>query len=218
MRAKVGAVMLSAMTNSAKDLDAKEGMATNAAAFQLVALLGKKGQLDAAKKLAAELPKKAPPGGKSTASWYEHITLAELMDHLRPKDKGGDGMHPDLQSNIRLKGALNSIEEKLRAPDDEGVGSNRDEEGGERAGVDGLSHCSARVIDLLLCSTQGGQERPGGMAETFAANARSMCDLRERRQKGGRSGALQGKQRFELDLHAVSYGVSKLSGYASRHF
>jgi hypothetical protein len=41
--------------------------------------------------------------------------LGDLMNLLKPKAKGGLGMAPELQSNARLKGALNGIEEKIRA-------------------------------------------------------------------------------------------------------
>ena len=117
MRARVGATFLAALTMSAKDLPAEEARGTRAAALRLVKTLEQKGQLAAAKKLAAKLPNaKLEPNAKSEiGNWAELITMAEFMDHLRPKDKGGDGMHPDLQSNIRLKGALNGIEEKVMA-------------------------------------------------------------------------------------------------------
>jgi hypothetical protein len=36
------------------------------------------------------------------------------MDPLRVQKKGGDGIASELQVNIRLKGALNGVEEKIR--------------------------------------------------------------------------------------------------------
>jgi hypothetical protein len=40
--------------------------------------------------------------------------LGDLMNLLKPKAKGGEGLAPELQSNARLKGALNGVEEKIR--------------------------------------------------------------------------------------------------------
>jgi hypothetical protein len=38
----------------------------------------------------------------------------DIMWAMRRMAKGGDGLDPDLQSNLRLKGALNGVEEKIR--------------------------------------------------------------------------------------------------------
>ncbi len=115
-RAKFGAVLIAALTKSVKDgVAAGELQATRDTALQLAGTLSKKGQLDAAKKLAADLPKGKADPAPSAVNWGSFLQAADLMDPYRTKDKGGDGMHADLQSNARLKGALNGIEEKILA-------------------------------------------------------------------------------------------------------
>jgi len=115
-RAKFGAVLIAALTMSVKDpLPADQLRGTRETALALAAALDKKDQLDAARKLAAALPKGEAQAKADTGNWGGYLKKNELMDHMRVKSKGGDGMHPDLQSNIRLKGALNGIEEKIRA-------------------------------------------------------------------------------------------------------
>src|SRR5947209_5438819 len=68
-----------------------------------------------ANKLAADLANLHGEGEASEAVLGKVSDIAALMDLLRPKDKGGEGLAAALQSNARLKGALNGIEEKIRA-------------------------------------------------------------------------------------------------------
>jgi hypothetical protein len=61
-------------------------------------------------------PPKANPKAKLAAVPLRG-TVADKEDMMTPmkvKGKGGDGLDPDLQSNFRLKGALNGVEEKIR--------------------------------------------------------------------------------------------------------
>jgi hypothetical protein len=117
-RAKFGAVLIAGLTMSVKDgVPADDLKGTRERALALAFLLTKKDQLATAKQLAATLP-----GAKGdlkikvdVGDWGSYLQKADLMDHFRVKSKGGDGMHADLQSNVRLKGALNGIEEKIRA-------------------------------------------------------------------------------------------------------
>src|SRR5262249_37324919 len=110
-RAKLGAVLIAALTMCAKDGGADELRGTRETALLVANALNKKDQ-PAAKSLAAQLPGgKVDPAAKLGAiNWGSLLTPAELMDHFDVKSKGGDGIHPDLQSNVRFKGALNGVE------------------------------------------------------------------------------------------------------------
>jgi hypothetical protein len=114
-RAKLGAVFIAALTQSVKDKDsANEVRGVRDRAILLAQALAQKETVEA-KKLLVDLFKQKPDSGKKPdLVWDKLLTTGELMDHFRPKAKGGDGIHPDLQSNIKLKGALNGIEEKIR--------------------------------------------------------------------------------------------------------
>jgi hypothetical protein len=116
-RAKFGAVLIAALAQSVKDGKADDVRGTFETAWLLHAALKKK-DMGEAKKLAAALLTAKAAAGKATPvtaeQWGKALTKAELMDHFRPKAKGGDGMHPDLQNNIKFKGALNGVEEKIR--------------------------------------------------------------------------------------------------------
>jgi len=54
------------------------------------------------------------PGGLDGDLTKTGVTAAALMEHYKTKGKGGEGVHPSLQSNIKLKGTQNGIEEKIR--------------------------------------------------------------------------------------------------------
>jgi hypothetical protein len=114
-RAKFGAVLIAALTMSVKDgVPADDLKGTREAAMTVAKLLANK-NVDGAKKLAADLPNvKADPKAKVEVKWAGQLTNLEMMLHFHLKTKGGDGMHPDLQSNIKFKGPLNGIEEKIR--------------------------------------------------------------------------------------------------------
>ncbi len=85
-------------------------------ANQLARIATDKNKLSQAKKLAAELAQlQGNPEANVDAVLGKYGNLAELMNLLKPKGKGGEGLAPALQSNVRLKGALNGVEEKIRA-------------------------------------------------------------------------------------------------------
>jgi len=86
------------------------------AASELSRIAADKANLVQAKKLAAELAllKGQPAATERIPTKYPE-DIGDLMNLLKPKAKGGEGIAASLQSNIRLKGALNGIEEKIRA-------------------------------------------------------------------------------------------------------
>ena len=115
-RAKLGAVLIIAYTKSVKGAATNDLDGTATLATALDNALRQKDGLDKAKKLAGDLV----AGNTKVAKTLIHKNLggllekADLMDHFHTLAKGGDGMHPELQSNIKFKGALNGTEEKLR--------------------------------------------------------------------------------------------------------
>jgi hypothetical protein len=116
-RAALGAVLIYAYTKSVKDGAAPELDATANKAVMLYLAIRDKDGLEQAKKLVADLlAGNLKAGAKATfpKEIGRLLTNAELMDHFRTLAKGGDGMHPDLQNNVKFKGALNGIEEKIR--------------------------------------------------------------------------------------------------------
>jgi hypothetical protein len=109
-KAQFNALMIAAYTLSA---DKGSGTTREQALKVIEGIRGKK--FDAAK-AAAAAALKGGEGKGPAPKWTTLIEeLVDLMDHFRTKNKGGEGIPPALQSNIRLKGALNGIEEKLRA-------------------------------------------------------------------------------------------------------
>jgi hypothetical protein len=112
-RAKFGAVLIAALTMSVKNgQDANELGGNRQTALNLATMLNNK-NLAAAKKLADTLPNVKSGGDANPINWGSYLKLPELMDHFDVKSKGGDGIHPDLQTNIRFKGALNGVEAKV---------------------------------------------------------------------------------------------------------
>jgi hypothetical protein len=112
-RAKFGAMFIAALAMASDNL--RQLQSTVETALALADALNNKDQA-AAKRLAAMLPyvPHTAPGRKFPAiNWGGYLKLPELMDHLDVKSKGGDGIHPDLQTNIRFKGALNGEEAKI---------------------------------------------------------------------------------------------------------
>jgi hypothetical protein len=115
--AQFNAVLIAAITLSTKGGDA-ELAGTRQVALDLAKIVTAKGKLPEAKKLAASLA-----GGKVAAKGKDgpfdpkmHLEeTADFMNHYKTKAKGGEGIHADLQVNIRLKGTQNGIEEKIRA-------------------------------------------------------------------------------------------------------
>jgi hypothetical protein len=116
-RAKFGAILVASLTMSVKDASfAEELLGTRETALMLADALKNKDQLAAAQTLAAQLPtaKPVPSSKKDAINWRGLIEAPVLMRHFLPKNEGGDGIHPDLQSSDRDKGAKNGILEKIR--------------------------------------------------------------------------------------------------------
>jgi hypothetical protein len=114
-RARLGATLIAALTLSGNDKDSAEKLrGVRERAIVLAHLLTDKTKVAEARKLLDGLLDTPSPDKKMKVDWDKLLTSADLMDHFRTKKMGGDGIHPDLQSNIKLKGALNGIEEKLR--------------------------------------------------------------------------------------------------------
>ena len=118
IRAKLAAVMIAALALSAEK-DVKQTLSMQHAALQVAKMLQEKGKIPEALKLAEALTSKLPTPrpGLVEANMKKVFggDVMALMDHLRPKAKGGDGIHQALQTSVPLKGALNGIEEKIRA-------------------------------------------------------------------------------------------------------
>ncbi len=116
-RAKLAAAMIAALSLSAD----KEGKAAavEQAALKLAKLLHEKGKIDQARKLAEAFSTlMVDPSAKLEVVNMSKVfggNAEEMMNHLRTRSKGGDGIHEALQTNIRLKGGLNGIEEKIRS-------------------------------------------------------------------------------------------------------
>ncbi len=112
-RAKLAAVLIA---RYALDAETKGTAPVEHAALKLAKMLGTKDKIGDARKLAASLP--ATKDGAGTLEPVDaKAYLGEVMDTmnlLRPKKKGGDGIHADLQTSGPLK-ALNGIEEKIRS-------------------------------------------------------------------------------------------------------
>jgi len=100
----------------------KEGSVTGdlrgirAAALRLVDVLSKKDQLTTARNLVERLrdPKNDPEIKAEATDWGGLIKVPVLMIQFLPKAEGGDGLHPDLQSDDQPRGAKNGILEKIR--------------------------------------------------------------------------------------------------------
>jgi hypothetical protein len=114
-KAQFNALMIAGYTMSARE--GGEALAgVREAALRLVKLASEKGKEEEARKLAASLASGAVKGGgkKDFANPKDYLAdINDLMIHFRTVKKGGEGLPPALQSNPRLKGALNGIEEKL---------------------------------------------------------------------------------------------------------
>lgn len=149
-RAQFNAAMIACYTLSAKDVDAEHLAAARAAAAKVAALVKEKGKFDEAAKLAASIPAIKGPAGKVTAADIKDFVAAriDIMVHFEPKAKGGEGIHPSLMSNIKLKGALNGIEEKIRALSNKPI-ANVEKEAAELELLGYRSAASAELIYLF---------------------------------------------------------------------
>ena len=115
-RAQFHALMIAGYALSAiggKDVGTTQDMALKAAK-----VAGEKNKVGQARMYAAALLKGMPKGGPKRKELTDPkayvASVDELMEHFRTKMKGGEGIPAALQSNARLKGTQNGIEEKLR--------------------------------------------------------------------------------------------------------
>jgi len=116
-KAQFNGLMIAAYALSAKG-DAEELAGAQDFALKMAKTAGEKGKAAQARMYAVSLAKGiAPRAGKMTdlTDPKAYVELADLMEHYKTKNKGGEGIPPALQSNVRLKGTQNGIEEKLRA-------------------------------------------------------------------------------------------------------
>jgi hypothetical protein len=117
-RAQFNALMIAAYTKSTATTP--DVQAVQNASRSMVQGIRTKGGLDVVRQMAKAIGAGEMKGhgvGKEP-SFDPKDSLADLgdvMEHFKTQKKGGEGIHTALQSNIRLKGALNGIEEKLRA-------------------------------------------------------------------------------------------------------
>jgi hypothetical protein len=113
-RAQAQAVLIVGYARSA-EAAAGSSAGVEGTASQLARIVTDKAKLPQARKMAAELAQLHGETGASDGILGKLSNIAELMNLLRPKGKGGEGLAAALQSNARLKGALNGVEEKIRA-------------------------------------------------------------------------------------------------------
>jgi hypothetical protein len=117
-RAKLAAVMIAALSLSAEN--GVKIAVEHDAALQMAKLLQDKDKIPQARRIAdlltsGKLP--TPRNGLVVVNMKKLFggEVLAMMDHLRPKAKGGDGIAASLQTSAPLKGALNGIEDKIRA-------------------------------------------------------------------------------------------------------
>ncbi len=113
LRARAGALMIQgyAVTQQ-KQSAAAEALA--ALAQDLGKAIRTKGKLADARKLADKLLKPGDYKSEAKRDWRGDLDLFDIMNPLKTVGKGGDGIAPALQVNIRLRGTQNGIEEKIR--------------------------------------------------------------------------------------------------------
>jgi hypothetical protein len=112
-RARVGALMIQGY--AASHVKPADGAHAHAIAALGLGKAIRDKKLDEARKMAEALATGTSGSVADTKlDWRADLDLKEIMDPLKVQSKGGDGIAPELQVNIRLKGALNGIEEKIR--------------------------------------------------------------------------------------------------------
>jgi hypothetical protein len=117
-RARFGAVLIAALTMSTKEeVSAADLRATRQATLMLARSLQASEPLANSMQLAMELPFVKPgfDKGFDLVEWRSLTETPKLMRYFLPKHEGGDGIHADLQSDVRLKGSKNGILEKIRS-------------------------------------------------------------------------------------------------------
>jgi hypothetical protein len=116
-RARLAALMIAGFSLSA-EAGSPQAASVEQLAIRLAKMLAAKSKLAEARKLAATLatlPADATAKLQPVDMKALLPELEDVMNHMKPKAKKGDGLAPSLQTSIPLKGALNGIEEKLRA-------------------------------------------------------------------------------------------------------
>jgi hypothetical protein len=157
-RAQAQAIYIVAYAMSAK-ADVGNTPGVQGAAGQLARIGTDKSKLPQAKQLAADLATLHGQAQANDAVLGKYSDLAELMNLLKPKGKGGEGLAPALQSNIRLKGALNGIEEKIRALAKKQLA--RDRIGTEAEALALLGYKLAVLGELTVLYQQGARKGKG---------------------------------------------------------
>ena len=113
-RIKILAVEAAAFAQSAK---AQNLAGMRDAALKLAKAAGDSAKPDVIKKLVEDLTSAKPNAGgpSGPVKWKDYLDdQDEVMTPFKTLPKGGDGLPPSLQSNARLKGTLNGVEEKIR--------------------------------------------------------------------------------------------------------
>ena len=132
-------------------------------AGQLARIAADKAKLQQAKKLAANLAKMRGEAEAGEAVLGKYSDISELMNLLKTKSKGGEGLAPALQSNIRLKGALNGVEEKIRALAKKKLSEDRI--GTEAEELSLLGYKLAVLGDITIFYSQGAKKGKGTAEE-----------------------------------------------------
>lgn len=118
-KAQFNALMIAGYTMSTKARPADDLAGTQTFALEAAKLAGEKDKVAQARMYLLALLKGVVKGGgerKDLTDPKAYVgDVADLMEHYKTMKKGGEGIHPSLQSNARLRGAANGIEEKLRA-------------------------------------------------------------------------------------------------------
>jgi hypothetical protein len=113
VRAKVAALMIAEATLCVKDDNHKKLAAMRASALKLAEVLGSKIRQDEGRKqFEALLSGEGDSSLKDQGTDFKKYVSSKLalMVMYMPKDKGGEGLHADLQVSPRLKGGEEFIE------------------------------------------------------------------------------------------------------------
>lgn len=112
-RARVAALMIQGY--AASHVKPMQGANAHVFAAQELGKLIKGKKLDDARKLADALATGTTGSvAEAKLDWRGDLDLFDVMNPLKLKIKGGDGIAPELQVTLPLKGTQNGIEEKLR--------------------------------------------------------------------------------------------------------
>jgi len=159
--------MIAAYTKSAPD-GGEQGV--RRLGLQLASWPGPGASWPRRRNLAAVYPNVKAGGGQGDkVNWKDYAEeVMDLMIHYKTKTKGGEGIAPELQSNIRLKGTQNGIEEKIRALAMKKLMPAGLAKGGARAGAARLPDGGARPG---WCTSSPRPKRwaqgPAGVARVF---------------------------------------------------